>query len=80
MIKISNLRHAESLLNKNVDFGEACCFQLAIEQGFSTVLMDDLSASYALFSLARAKQILDERYARGEITQEQYQTMVKDIL
>ena len=26
-----------------------------------------------------AKQILDERYARGEITQEQYQTMVKDI-
>lgn len=29
---------------------------------------------------ATAKQILDERYARGEITQEQYQTMVKDIL
>lgn len=28
---------------------------------------------------ATAKQILDERYARGEITQEQYQTMVKDI-
>ncbi|MCC6146461.1 MAG: SHOCT domain-containing protein [Anaerolineaceae bacterium] len=26
-----------------------------------------------------AKQILDERYARGEITQEQYQTMAKDI-
>ena len=26
-----------------------------------------------------AKKILDERYARGEITQEQYQTMVKDI-
>lgn len=25
------------------------------------------------------KQILDERYARGEITQEQYQMMVKDI-
>ncbi len=25
------------------------------------------------------KQILDERYARGEITQEQYQIMVKDI-
>ncbi len=28
---------------------------------------------------ATAKQILDERYARGEITHEQYQTMVKDI-
>ncbi len=26
-----------------------------------------------------AKQILDGRYARGEITQEQYQMMVKDI-
>ena len=26
-----------------------------------------------------AKQILDERYARGEITQEQYQTMLQDI-
>jgi putative membrane protein len=26
-----------------------------------------------------AKKILDERYARGEITQEQYQTMIKDI-
>jgi putative membrane protein len=26
-----------------------------------------------------ATQILDERYARGEITQEQYQMMVKDI-
>ncbi|OJX47106.1 MAG: hypothetical protein BGO78_16630 [Chloroflexi bacterium 44-23] len=26
-----------------------------------------------------AKQILNERYARGEITQEQYQMMVKDI-
>jgi len=26
-----------------------------------------------------AKKILDERYARGEITQEQYQTMMKDI-
>jgi len=30
-------------------------------------------------STATAKQILDERYARGEITQEQYQIMVKDI-
>ncbi len=28
---------------------------------------------------ATAKQILNERYARGEITQEQYQTMVKDV-
>jgi putative membrane protein len=27
-----------------------------------------------------AKRILDERYARGEITLEQYQTMLKDIL
>lgn len=26
-----------------------------------------------------ARHILDERYARGEITQEQYQTMLKDI-
>lgn len=26
-----------------------------------------------------AKQILNERYARGEITQEQYQLMLKDI-
>jgi putative membrane protein len=26
-----------------------------------------------------ATQILDERYARGEITREQYQMMVKDI-
>lgn len=26
-----------------------------------------------------ATQILDERYARGEITQEQYQMMLKDI-
>ena len=26
-----------------------------------------------------AKQILNERYARGEITQEQHQLMVKDI-
>ena len=33
------------------------------------------SSNYA----STAKQILDERYARGEITQEQYQMMVKDI-
>jgi putative membrane protein len=26
-----------------------------------------------------ARQILDERYARGEITQEQYFSMLKDI-
>jgi len=26
-----------------------------------------------------AKQILDERYARGEINQEQYNSMLKDI-
>lgn len=27
-----------------------------------------------------AKQILDERYARGEINQDQYNSMLKDIL
>lgn len=27
-----------------------------------------------------AKQILDERYARGEINREQYNSMLKDIL
>jgi uncharacterized membrane protein len=26
-----------------------------------------------------AKHILEERYARGEITQEQYQTILRDI-
>ncbi len=26
-----------------------------------------------------ARQILEERYARGEITQEQYQTILRDI-
>ena len=33
------------------------------------------SSNYA----STAKQILDERYARGEISQEQYLTMLKDI-
>lgn len=28
---------------------------------------------------SRAKQILDERYAKGEISREQYQEMQKDI-
>lgn len=28
---------------------------------------------------SKAKQILDERYAKGEITREQYQEMLKDI-
>jgi|MTBAKSStandDraft_1061840.scaffolds.fasta_scaffold116988_2 putative membrane protein len=30
-------------------------------------------------NVRRANQILDERYARGEISQEQYLTMLKDI-
>jgi len=30
-------------------------------------------------NVAPSKQILDERYARGEVTQEQYQTILKDI-
>jgi putative membrane protein len=30
-------------------------------------------------NVRRANQILDERYARGEISQEQYLTMSKDI-
>lgn len=37
------------------------------------------NGSHAEGNANTAKQILDERYARGEITQEQYQTMVKDI-
>jgi putative membrane protein len=37
------------------------------------------SGSHEKYHAATAKQILDERYARGEITQEQYQTMVNDI-
>lgn len=38
------------------------------------------NGTHARDKATTAKQILDERYARGEITQEQYQTMVKDIL
>ncbi len=30
-------------------------------------------------NLTTAKQILDQRYARGEINQEQYNLMLKDI-
>ncbi len=30
-------------------------------------------------NVRRANQILDERYSRGEISQEQYLTMLKDI-
>jgi len=30
-------------------------------------------------NVRRANQILDERYARGEISQEQYLRMIKDI-
>ncbi|HPR34322.1 MAG TPA: SHOCT domain-containing protein [Anaerolineaceae bacterium] len=30
-------------------------------------------------NVRKANQILDERYARGEISQEQYLTMLKDI-
>lgn len=30
-------------------------------------------------NVSSAKQILDERYARGEITQDQYQMIMKDI-
>ncbi len=37
------------------------------------------NGAHAKNSAATAKQILDERYARGEITQDQYQTMVKDL-
>ena len=37
------------------------------------------NGAHAKNNSATAKQILDERYARGEITQEQYQTMVIDI-
>jgi putative membrane protein len=37
------------------------------------------NATQSRDNVSFAKQILDERYARGEITQDQYQTMVEDI-
>lgn len=48
----------------------------------SVLLVKELfnsNSSRAKDNVRRANQILDERYARGEISQEQYLTMLKDI-
>lgn len=48
----------------------------------SVLLVKELfnsNSSRSKDNVRRANQILDERYARGEISQEQYLTMLKDI-
>lgn len=37
------------------------------------------NGSYSAGNSSTAKNILDERYAKGEISQEQYRSMLKDI-
>lgn len=51
-------RHlVQSRQNKDVDAGESECFQLAVEQSISILLMDDVPASAALYSEALAQKI-----------------------
>lgn len=54
---ISNPKTAIDLMDKNIDQGEAECFRLAIEQKIPILLMDDLTASFALHSRAMAHTI-----------------------
>ena len=54
---IAEKNKVQNLLGKDIDFGEAECFELAFEQKTETILMDDLDASYALAGMARAQSI-----------------------
>ncbi len=45
------------LMSKEVDVGEAACFQLAIEQNIPVVLLDDNDAAYELTGVARTNTI-----------------------
>ncbi|MEK6958396.1 MAG: hypothetical protein AABW99_05455 [archaeon] len=55
--KTVDAKKAEALVNKNVDFGEAECFQLATEREIPVMLMDDLNAGFALEGMAKARGI-----------------------
>ncbi|MFH0970317.1 MAG: hypothetical protein V1776_02545 [Candidatus Diapherotrites archaeon] len=44
-------------VGSKVDLGEASCFELAIEENIPIILMDDISAATALFSVAIAKKV-----------------------
>lgn len=57
VLAVSNQKKAEDLVDKNIDLGEAECFQLAIEQKIPVLLMDDLNASFALHGLAMVQGI-----------------------
>ncbi|MFH1256387.1 MAG: hypothetical protein V1494_03775 [Candidatus Diapherotrites archaeon] len=50
-------KKAEALVNKNTDYGEAECFELAVEQKINALIMDDLNASYMLAGIAKAQEI-----------------------
>lgn len=54
---VAGSKKTESLVNKNIHYGEAECFQLAVEQKISVLLLDDLNASYALDGLSKARSI-----------------------
>lgn len=54
---VADPKKAKALVNKNIDYGEAECFRLAVEKKISTLLMDDLNASYSLDSLAKARSV-----------------------
>lgn len=74
--KIAKSEEAEKLVTKNIDLGEAECFQLATERKMPAILMDDLAASYGLSEKAWKNGIrmrisaaaITELLAAGEIS------------
>ncbi len=59
---------AEQYTRSNVDWGEASCLQLAIQEKISLLFSDDLDATYELFMIAKAKNISIKISAAAIIT------------
>lgn len=76
------------LIGKEVDYGEAACFQLAIEQNISVVLLDDIDAAYEIMGLARAKNIslrisasaVVELFHQGRINKSEMRKSLNDMI
>ena len=48
---------ASKYVNSKIDLGEAACFELAMEQNISVMLIDDIPAATALYGMAMSKKI-----------------------
>jgi len=87
-IGIKNQEHAENLLSRNVNRGEAECFVSCSENNIKKLIMDDVDAGYSLEGQAIANKIeikislavLMELYFQNRIDKEELKKLVEKLI